>query len=92
MVSNERVEILYKGYVQGVGFRFVARRIALENGVTGFVKNLPGGDVLTVGEGNKVQLEHFMNEMKTEMDRYIQKSVVDWQPATGEFGTFEIRF
>lgn len=39
------------GRVQGVGFRWAARAEAERLGVAGFVRNLPGGEVLAEVEG-----------------------------------------
>ena len=37
--------VIYKGRVQGVGFRYTCYRLAGNHEVTGFVKNLPDGSV-----------------------------------------------
>jgi acylphosphatase len=45
--------------VQGVGFRFFARREAERAGVAGWVRNLPDGRVEAVGDGTPDQLSRF---------------------------------
>ncbi len=92
MSRAQRVHVLYSGQVHGVGFRFATERIASRSGITGFVKNLPDGTVEIVGEGGRDQLEIFLRELKNEMRGYISDSRVDWEPVTGEFPAFEIRF
>jgi len=92
MSETQRVEAIFNGNVQGVGFRFTAQKVAFRLGVTGFVKNLPDGDVLTVGEGEKRILESFVNDMKGLMNEYISDVRITWHPATGEFKSFNIRF
>lgn len=52
--------ITIKGRVQGVGFRFTARTMAISLGVKGFVKNLYNGDVYIEAEGTQIQLQHFI--------------------------------
>lgn len=37
--------IIVKGRVQGVGFRYFTRSLARQFGLTGWVRNLPSGDV-----------------------------------------------
>lgn len=44
------------GKVQGVYYRQSARQKAQELGITGFVKNLPNGDVMLIATGNTEQL------------------------------------
>jgi acylphosphatase len=46
-----RYRVLVSGRVQGVFFRDTCRRIAVEHGVTGWVRNLPDGRVEAVFEG-----------------------------------------
>ena len=41
----------FSGRVQGVGFRYTSRNIAINYDVTGFVRNLPDGRVELVAEG-----------------------------------------
>ena len=47
-----RYRVLVSGRVQGVLFRDTCRRLAEENGVTGWVRNLPDGRVEAVFEGS----------------------------------------
>ena len=46
-----RYRVLISGRVQGVFFRDTCRRVALEHGVSGWVRNLPDGRVEAVFEG-----------------------------------------
>ena len=88
-----RVHVLFKGRVQGVGFRYTAERVAQEAGVTGWVRNLPTGDVEAVAEGTKKRLETFLEKMKTsEVGRHITKTAVEWQAARNEFKDFRVEF
>jgi acylphosphatase len=47
-----RYRVLVSGRVQGVFFRDTCRRLAQENHVSGWVRNLPGGRVEAVFEGS----------------------------------------
>lgn len=51
MASERRVRLVVSGRVQGVGFRYAARDAAAENGVSGWVRNLPDGSVEIVAQG-----------------------------------------
>jgi acylphosphatase len=46
-----RYRVLVSGRVQGVYFRDTCQRVALEHGVSGWVRNLPDGRVEAIFEG-----------------------------------------
>lgn len=56
----KHVDIIVKGKVQGVGYRFAAKSVADQLGVKGFVKNEPNGDVFIAAEGDNISLEMFL--------------------------------
>lgn len=92
-VPMKRLHILYKGRVQGVGFRYTAERIALEAGVTGWVRNLPDGDVELLAEGVEAALQKTADGItQSEVGRHIRKAIVNWEEFTGEFTEFRIEF
>jgi len=47
-----RYRVLITGQVQGVNFRAACRRMALQHGVRGWVRNLPDGSVEAAFEGS----------------------------------------
>ncbi|MCD6094044.1 MAG: acylphosphatase [Candidatus Omnitrophica bacterium] len=90
---HSRIHLFYSGYVQGVGFRFTAERIALSLGLKGRVKNLRDGRVEVVAEGERDLLEDFMQQIqKSFLGRYIRDVEVAWEEPRGEFESFEIGF
>jgi len=82
---KKQIRALYKGIVQGVGFRFTAREIAHEAGVNGWVKNLPDGRVEIVAEAEEETLQGFLTQIQHHFARCVQDVDVAWQNATGEF-------
>lgn len=88
----EQREAYFRGMVQGVGFRYMARRIASRCEVTGYVQNLPDGRVLLVAEGRPAELDRLLNAVKAEMAEYIDEVEVTGRPATGQFQGFDIRY
>ncbi|WP_107068219.1 acylphosphatase [Streptomyces sp. CT34] len=48
-----RKHVIVSGRVQGVFFRDTCRQTALEHGVSGWVRNLPDGNVEAVFEGDE---------------------------------------
>lgn len=59
-MSDRRVRIQVGGRVQGVGFRYYTRKCADQFHVTGFVRNLPGGDVEAEAEGEAEAVDAFV--------------------------------
>lgn len=55
-----RFHVLVSGRVQGVFFRDACRRVALERGVKGWVRNLPDGRVEAVFEGPATDVQQLL--------------------------------
>ncbi len=51
-----RQHIVFNGWVQGVGFRYRAMQAANTYGVTGWVRNDPGGSVTMEIQGTEEQI------------------------------------
>ncbi len=91
--GRKRLHVFWSGRVQGVGFRYTAESAGLELKLTGWVRNLPDGRVEAMGEGPEEVLKGFLKRIaEGPMRPYIQRAVVEWGPATGEFDDFRIRF
>jgi acylphosphatase len=58
-----RRRYLVSGVVQGVGFRFFARRVGQRLGLAGWVRNLPDGRVEAEAVGPLDLLETFAREL-----------------------------
>ena len=52
------------GRVQGVGFRYFARGAALREGVYGWVRNAPDGNVEIEAEGEAEAIERFEHRIR----------------------------
>ncbi|MDY7011121.1 MAG: acylphosphatase, partial [Planctomycetota bacterium] len=66
--------IHFSGIVQGVGFRYTARRLSERFDVTGYVKNLPDGRVEVVVEGPSDQIDAFVQAVSDRMGHYIRQT------------------
>jgi acylphosphatase len=89
--SRQRREVLYRGRVQGVGFRYTTQHIATRHPVAGFVENLPDGHVRVVCEGTKEELEAFLTAVEEALGRYIEGVDSSVTEAQDEFAGFTIR-
>lgn len=65
-----RYNIIFKGRVQGVGFRYRAMMIAQELNLTGNIENLYNGDVECNIQGDKEKIELFIK--KLDDSRFIR--------------------
>ncbi len=55
-MSDRRVRVVIKGWVQGVGFRASCRREAQRLGLTGWVRNRADGSVEALFEGSEANV------------------------------------
>jgi acylphosphatase len=86
-----RLQVIYAGTVQGVGFRYTVKSLASGFELTGTVRNLPDGRVELVAEGMKEELSAFQQAIReSEVGHFIQKEEVAWQEPSGGMRGFEI--
>lgn len=57
-------QVFYEGRVQGVGFRYTAKRLATGFEVTGWVRNLPDGRVEMQVAGEEAEISDFLVEIR----------------------------
>lgn len=81
------------GLVQGVGFRWSCYRLAQRMGVTGFVRNLPNGQVYVEVQGAPTIITEFIKQLATGPSPYARVSSL--QKENGQIqdygNTFTIR-
>lgn len=86
----EARHVFYSGRVQGVGFRYIAQRIAQGYAVKGFVRNLADRRVELVVEGQAAEVEKLLAEISARMADNIRRADVQNVPVTGRYPAFEI--
>lgn len=90
--GKARAHAMITGFVQGVGYRYFAFENANRLGLTGWVRNLPTGSVEVAVEGERANLEVFLERLRRgPAGGRVERVRVDWTSANGEFGTFTIR-
>jgi acylphosphatase len=87
------LQVFYEGRVQGVGFRYTARRVAAGFDVAGYVRNLPDGRVELVASGDDGEVDGFLEAVReSELAGHIDgEAAVEIGKPAGLRG-FEIRF
>ncbi len=88
MVVCKRV--VYAGRVQGVGFRYTTQHLAEDFPVAGHVRNLAGGEVEVIVEGEADEVQGFLTAIERHMAGYIREQRVQDQSPMGLYG-FVIR-
>lgn len=90
-MPNERVRIVIRGAVQGVGFRPFVHRLANELGLLGWVVNSSQGVFIEV-EGQRARLDEFVLRLGSERPprAVIQSTESSFLEAKG-YDSFEIR-
>jgi acylphosphatase len=91
-MAERTVRISVGGLVQGVGFRYFVYREAHALGLTGYVQNLPSGQVEILASGDRGLLEDFIKVVRVG-PRYASVSQVNVEDVTlrQPFTDFRIR-
>lgn len=90
---KRRVHLIISGRVQGVYYRATTREKAKGLEIRGWVRNLPTGEVEVVAEGVEKNLKNFIQWCRKGPPGAIVRDIKEeWEDATGEFNSFEIRY
>ena len=73
-------KIVFSGRVQGIGFRFTALNIANRCQLTGYVQNLPDGDVEMLAHGSAEMIDECIRDLQDSFVGSI--SHIDIEEAT----------
>lgn len=83
-MKDKRLTVLVSGQVQGVGYRAFTRQYAKDNQLAGYAENLGDGRVEVVAEGNEVELEALLHQLKRgPTHARVTQVEVMWSDATG---------
>ncbi len=84
--------VTVKGLVQGVSYRYYTVQKATQHHVTGWVKNLPNGDVEGCFEGEEQDVRALIDWCRVGPSRaQVDRVIVDLRDFTGEFDGFHVR-
>jgi acylphosphatase len=91
---KKRAKIKVKGLVQGVNFRYDAKKKADSYDLEGYAKNLEtGNEIEIVVEGIEDNVEKMVRWCKTGSDySRIEDVEVEYEKPTGEYHEFKIEY
>ncbi|MGD2093689.1 MAG: acylphosphatase [Phycisphaerales bacterium] len=84
--------VIFKGRVQGVGFRYTTRRIADRYQLAGFVRNLPDGTVEMLAQGSPKDIDNCMRDIEEYFSGYVRDTKVNEIPSDPKYTDFQITF
>lgn len=88
-----RAHVFISGRVQGVSFRWFTQRQAQKLGLAGWVKNLWDGRVEAVFEGEEAVVRQAVAWCRHgDPPARVEDVEVQYEPATGEFRGFNVRY
>ena len=92
-MTRERVRIIVHGRVQGVFYRAQTVDIATDLNLKGWVKNRDDGKVEVVAEGERLDLERFIEWCgRGPKHALVTNTEIFWDAFTGEFKNFTIKY
>ncbi len=91
-VEAVRIRATITGGVQGVNFRAGCREQAVQNGLTGLVRNSADGSVEAVFEGPRDSVQRLLAwcERRPSAAR-VSEVATQWEKPTGEDTGFDVR-
>lgn len=87
-------ELIFKGSVQGVGFRYHVYHCALKYNLKGYVQNLNDGTVKAIIQTVESSIDHFIDEIFKTPYRLIKidKIAINEINSTESYPDFSVRY
>lgn len=85
-------KIVFRGTVQGVGFRFTAMDVAGRYGIDGYVCNMPDGTVEMFAQGSQADIFNCAQDIMSEFKGYISDVKMTDEQVDSSIQGFRIRF
>jgi len=85
-------QVIFRGHVQGVGFRYTACRMALKYELTGFVRNRPDGTVEALMQGTDQSIAMCIEEIKDHFGPHLRQTTLTDVPVNPRYTDFQISY
>lgn len=90
-MQENRLHLLIKGRVQGVGFRYFSYMTGLNLLLRGWVRNRANGDVEILAEGPREKLLLLIREVRKGPDMaHVTDIDIEWDEVQGDLPRFTI--
>jgi acylphosphatase len=84
-------QVIFKGEVQGVGFRYTTNRLAKRYNITGWVRNLADGNVELIMQGDLDDMRALQTELHNSSDRILIKESLERRVHLPKVPDFSVR-
>jgi acylphosphatase len=93
MVEQSALLVEVRGLVQGVYFRAFTVENAHNLGLSGYVRNLPGGSVEVYAEGTRKNLEKLIDYLREGPPAAkVTDLKIQWSRPAGKYRDFHIKY
>ncbi len=93
MEETAEVHVIVSGRVQGVCFRAATQEAAMDAGVRGWVRNLPGRRVEAVLQGERAAVEKVLEFLRVGPPRAnVTDVAVSWKTPGEAYRGFDVRY
>ncbi|HSW01809.1 MAG TPA: acylphosphatase [Sedimentisphaerales bacterium] len=82
--------VVFRGRVQGVGFRYTSRQIASHYAVTGFVRNCPDGTVEMFIQGEPDEIDNCIADIQSEFAGHVRDTQIEPAAFSPRYTDFRI--
>ena len=90
--TPRRITAQISGEVQGVGYRYFVRKVAIGLPLSGFIRNDADGTVTVVAEGSEKVLKEFLETVgEGPAQAEVDDVEVTWSMAFGGFEGFSVK-
>jgi len=91
-MSQTARHIIFIGQVQGIGFRFTALNTANRFRLTGWVRNLPDGNVEMIAQGSDDDIDNCLKEIEEAFGDNVRETIIKETAFDPRYTNFKITF
>ena len=94
MIEKKTTELhaIFKGHVQGVGFRYTIRRLAAQYSISGWVRNQADGTVEMIAQGPRKGIEQLLSDIISYFKHNIFEQKLIWDEVRNVYNGFNITY